>query len=87
MRWQMELYHQRRGILARYTIEAPSPAAAAVLGGDAARAEHPPARARGRLSLLGRAERARGDDGWVLYRIVQDPEQEVRPMASTRLDT
>ena len=73
MRWLMEFYHQRRGILARYDIEAPSPAAAAVLGGDTVRAEHPSAPARRRLSVLERAERARGDDGWVLHRIVEAP--------------
>jgi hypothetical protein len=78
--------HERQRILARYAIEAPSPAAAAVLGGDAARAEHPSARARGSLSVLERAERGGGDDGWVLYRIVKDPGQEVRPPASTSLD-
>jgi hypothetical protein len=75
MRWRLEFYHERRGILARYDVEAPSPAAAVVLGGDAVRAEHPAARTRGRLSLLERAERGRGDDGWVLYRIVKDSGQ------------
>ena len=32
MRWLMEFYNERRGILARYGIEAPLPAAAALLG-------------------------------------------------------
>jgi hypothetical protein len=72
MRWLMEFYHERRRILARDDLEAPSPAAAFMLGVDRVRAEHPSARARGSLSLLERAERARGYDGWVLYRIVKD---------------
>jgi hypothetical protein len=83
MRWLMEFYHERRGILARYDFEAPSPAAAVVLGGDAVRAEYPSARARGSLSLLERAERARGYDGWVLYRIVKDKGQGSAGIAAT----
>jgi len=74
MRWRVEFYHERQGILARYGIEAPSPAAAVRVGRDAVLAEHPTARARGRPSLLQRAEHAGGHDGsgWVLYRIVKD---------------
>ena len=74
MRWLMEFYNERRGILARSSIEAPLPAAAVLLGRNAVLAEHPSPRARGRLSLLERAERAGGHDGsgWVLYRIVKD---------------
>jgi hypothetical protein len=72
MRWRMELYHERRRVLVRYDLEAPSPAAAVVLGRDAVRAAYPSARARGSRSLLERAECARGCDGWVLYRIVKD---------------
>jgi hypothetical protein len=70
----MEFYHERRRILARCTIEAPSPAAAVVAGRTAVLAEHPSPPARGRRSLLARAERAEGNDdsGWVVYRIVQD---------------
>jgi len=74
MRWLMEFYNERRGIVARYGLEASSPAAAVLLGRTAVLAEHPSPRARGRLSLFERAERAGGDDGsgWVLYRIVKD---------------
>jgi len=74
MRWRLEFYNERRGILARYSIEAPLPAAAARLGRNAVLAEHPPGRARGRLSLFARAERIGGQDasGWVLYRIGKD---------------
>lgn len=74
MRWLVEFYNERRGTLARYGIEAPLPAAAALLARKAVLAEYPSPRARGRLSLLERAERAGGHDGsgWVLYRIVQD---------------
>ena len=74
LRWLMEFYSERRGILARYGVEAPLPAAAVLLGREALLAEYPPARARRRLSLPERAERAGGQDGsgWVLYRIVKD---------------
>ena len=74
MRWRVEFYHERQGILARYSVDAPSPAAAVLVGRDAVLAEHPAARARGRPSLLQRAERAGGhdDSGWVLFRIVKD---------------
>ncbi|OLC08985.1 MAG: hypothetical protein AUH77_14320 [Candidatus Rokubacteria bacterium 13_1_40CM_4_69_39] len=74
MRWLVEFYNERRGILARYGIEASLPAAAALLGRNALLAEHPPARARRRLSLFERAERVGGQDGsgWVLHRIVKD---------------
>ncbi len=71
MRWLMEFYNERRGILARYSIEAPLPAAAVLSGRNAVLAEYP---RRSRLSLFERAERVGGQDagGWVLYRIVKD---------------
>jgi len=74
MRWRLEFYNERRGILAHYAIEAPLPAAAVRLGRQAVLAEHPPGRARRRLSLFARAERIGGQDGsgWVLYRIAND---------------
>ena len=74
MRWLLEFYNERRGILAPYSIEAPLPAAAVLLGRSAVLAEHPPHRASGRLSLFARAERVGGQDpsGWVLHRIVKD---------------
>jgi hypothetical protein len=74
MRWLMEFYNERRGILARYGIEAPSPVAAARLGRNAVLAEYPSPPRKGRLSLFERAERIGGQDasGWVLYRIVKE---------------
>ena len=74
MRWRVEFYNERRGILARYGIEASSPGAAVVAGRHAVLAEHPLARARMGLSLFERAERAGGHDGsgWLLYRIGND---------------
>jgi hypothetical protein len=74
MRWRLEFYNERRGVLARYSIEAPSPAAAVGLGRQAVLAEHPPGRAPRSPSLLARAERIGGQDGsgWVLYRIAND---------------
>jgi hypothetical protein len=77
MRWLMEFYHERRGIWARYGIEAPLPAAAAVLGLNAAIAEYPTPPRKGRLRLFERAERSGGkeESGWVLHRIVKDSAQ------------
>lgn len=49
MRWQVEFYNERRGILARCGIDAPLPAAV-VLGQPAVLAGYPSVRVRGRLS-------------------------------------
>ena len=70
----MEFYHERRGVLACYEIEAPLPAAAVELGRRALLAEHPlPPPAR-RVSLFQQAQLVEGQnpDGWILYRIVRD---------------
>src|SRR5207249_12338079 len=77
MRWLMEFYNERRGILARYGIEAPLPAAAAPLGLNAVLAEYPAPPRKGRPSLFERARRIGGQDGsgWVLYRIVEESAQ------------
>jgi hypothetical protein len=75
MKWRVEFYNERRGILARYGIEASSPEAAVLAGRNAVHAEHPsPPGRRRRLSLFERAERAGGQDdtGWVLYRLGKD---------------
>jgi hypothetical protein len=74
MKWLVEFYHERRGILARYDIEASLPAEAVLLGRKAVLLEHPPTPRTSRLSLFERAERVGGQDvsGWVLYRIVND---------------
>jgi hypothetical protein len=70
----MEFYNERRGILARYAIEAPFAATAVVLGRNAVLAEYPSAPRGGRLSLFERAERTGGQDpsGWALYRMARD---------------
>ena len=74
MKWLMEFYNERRGILAHSGVEAPSPAAAVPLGLNAVLAEYPSTPRRRPLSLFARAERVGGQDvsGWVLYRIVRD---------------
>ena len=74
MRWRMEFYNERRAILAPYSVEAPTPPAAVVLGRTALLAQYPSTSARGRPSLFVQAERVGGQDadGWVLYRIVKD---------------
>ena len=76
MKWLMQFYNERRGILARYGIEAPLPAEAVRLGWKAVLAEHPSSPRGSRLSLFARAQRVEGQDasGWVLYRIVEDSE-------------
>ena len=78
MKWLMQFYNERRGILARYGIEAPLPAEAVRLGWKAVLAEHPSTPRRGRLSLFEQAQRIGGQDasGWVLYRIVKESEHE-----------
>ncbi len=83
MRWLMEFYSERAGILAHYRVEAPLPAAAVGLGWEALRAEHPAVPRRGRLSLFVRAERVGGRDasGWVLLRILRDAGQPAAPAA------
>ena len=72
MRWRVEFYSKRRGIVAGYDVDAPLPDAAVRQGRAAVLAEHP-SRAHGRLSLLDRAERAGGEDGsgWILHRILR----------------
>ena len=59
MRWLMEFYNERRGILARYAIEASLPAAAVLLGRNAALAEYPSHAAKKTADLVraGRAHR------------------------------
>lgn len=73
MTWRVEFYNERRGILARYSVEAALPGPALVLGRAALLAEYPPGRARWRPSLFERAECIGGQDGsgWVPYRIVK----------------
>ena len=76
MKWRMEFFNERRGILARYGIEAPLPAEAVLLGRKAVLAEYPPIPRSTRLGLFERGQRVEGQDasGWILYRIVKDSE-------------
>ena len=71
--WPLEFYSERRRTLARYDVEAETPAAAQVLGREALLAEHRPPPARRAGSLFEQAQRVGGQhaDGWVLYRIVR----------------
>jgi hypothetical protein len=77
VKWLVEFYHEKRGILARYDIEAPLPAEAVLLGWREVLLEHPPTPRTSRLSLFERAERVGGRDvsGWVLYRIVKNSQR------------
>jgi hypothetical protein len=70
----MDFYHERRGIMARYAIEAPLPEAAVLLGRSALLAEYPSTPMRGGLSLFEQAQRVEGQDpsGWLLYRVVNE---------------
>jgi hypothetical protein len=73
MKWSMQFYNERRGILARYGVDAPLPAEAVLLGWKAVLAEYPSTPRSGRLGLFERAERTGRQDasGWVLYRLVR----------------
>lgn len=66
----MQFYNERRGLLARYSVEAALPSAAVLLGRRALLAAHPSAAAPARPRSLYQQARAGADDGgWVLYRI------------------
>src|SRR5438046_2541221 len=69
----VDFHNQRRALVARYDVDAPSAASAVVSGRQAMLAEYPPARAPGPPSLFERAERVGGQDGsgWIVYRIVK----------------
>lgn len=85
MKWLMDFYNERRAIVARYRIDAPSAAAAVLLGRNALLAEYPSTPQRRRLSLFQQAERIGGRDaeGWVLYRIAKDDGQDSRGSATS----
>jgi len=74
MRWRMDFYNERRGIMASYNVEALSPAVATVRGRDALLAEYPPIPPRRKPGLFEQAQCVGGQDanGWVLHRIVND---------------
>jgi hypothetical protein len=73
MMWSIQFYNERRGLLARYNVEAALPPAAVLLGRRALFAEYPRApraAAPARPTSLYQQARADPDDGgWVLYRI------------------
>jgi len=71
MKCEVEFYNERRRALARYTIEAATPAAAVPLARAALVAEHPAGKPRRWLSLFQQAQRIGGQDpsGWALHRI------------------
>ena len=72
--WRAEFYHERRGIVARYAMEASGPADALALAWRLVLADHPLPPRRKRPGLFERAQRIEGQhaSGWVLYRIVND---------------
>jgi hypothetical protein len=74
VRWRLEFYSERRRTLARYSVEAPTPAAAQVQGFRGLLAEYAPAPAPRWPSLFERAQRLSGLDAgeWALYRIAND---------------
>jgi hypothetical protein len=74
VKWRLDFYSERTGILARYAVEAPAPAAAVEQGRRALLAEYPPPAARRAQSLFDQAQRIGGlhADGRILYRIAKD---------------
>ena len=74
MRWRIEFYHERRGALAHYDVDARLPGEAVLLGWNAVLAEDPSLPRSGRMSLFDRAQAVSRQDasGWVLYRIMRD---------------
>ena len=70
MTWSVQFYHEQRGLLARYSVEAPAAAEAVTAAEHELLAAYPRTARTGRRSLFEQARRARADDrGWVLYRI------------------
>ena len=73
MIWSLQFYNERRGLLARYRVEAALPRAAVLLGRAALLAEYPRAAApMPPASLYQQARASLGDGGWVLYRIASE---------------
>ena len=70
MIWSVQFYNERRGLLARYSVEAALPPEAVLLARRALVGAYPPAAAPARPASLYQRARAEPDDGgWVLYRI------------------
>lgn len=76
MTWELEFYRERRSTLARYQVEAQTPAAAQALGRELLLAEHPSTPTQRARSLFEQAQRLGGQnaDGWILYRIARLPD-------------
>jgi hypothetical protein len=69
MIWSVQFYNERRGVLARYSVEAALPPEAVVLGRRALVAAYPTAAPARPASLYQQARAEPDDGGWVLYRI------------------
>lgn len=71
MKWEVEFFHDRRRELARYDVEATTPAEATRLARALLVAAHPVGKPRW-LSLFDRAQQIGGlhPDGWALHRVV-----------------
>ena len=70
MIWSVQFYNERRGVMARYSVEAALPPDAVLLGGRALMADYPRSKAAATPRSLYQQARADPDDGgWVLYRI------------------
>jgi hypothetical protein len=75
MMWSVQFYNERRGLLARYRVEAALPPEALLLARRALIAVYPAAAVAVRpASLYQQARAAPGDGGWVLYRIASERE-------------
>ena len=73
MNWQIQFYNERTQTLARYAVEAPTPAEALARGRCALREDYRPTASRRTRNLFEQARRVGGQDpeGWVLYRIAK----------------
>ena len=70
MIWSVQFYNERRGLLARYRVEAALPPEAVLLARRALVGAYPPSAAPAPPASLYQKARAEPDDGgWVLYRI------------------
>ena len=77
MIWSVQFYNERRGLLARYRVEAALPPAAVVQARRELEAAYPRAAAPAVIASLYQQARAdRDDGGWVLYRIASVDESD-----------
>ena len=87
MKWLMQFYHERRGLLAPYSVDAALPAEAILLGWKAVLAEYPPIPGGRRPSSFEQAQRIGGQhaSGWVLYRLAATREDSSPETAQPRV--